>query len=186
MIPIGAKQARNSFYDALLSNGSPNNSEEWEVDDLLARASVCNLPHEDVGELHLNDGERPWSRFHSFPPISGSQRCIAGGVLFGDNSDEWSIAVSIRDVIAKCPIDIRPLMVQNICVAGGLASLSNFHKRCEYEVVREINKKNESLAALVSVPCPLLPPLISTWCGGSLASALGTWNQILTASSGDV
>ncbi|KAK3092796.1 hypothetical protein FSP39_007301 [Pinctada imbricata] len=109
--------------------------------------------------------------------VTGHVREQSFEVLFEQDNEEISITTMILDAIAKCPIDMRKELAENIVIIGGTAMTKGFHHRLCVELYHYLKQpKYQQQLAIKLFKFHKLPGKENYigWLGGALIGALET------------
>jgi actin-related protein 10 len=158
---------------------------EGIVEDIKARTCFvkCTFP----GNITLdtsNDGEYQLGHKVVKIPAASRSRCMevlfAGGSsgnepgLPADVDSAESVPEAFCRMLQQCPVDVRPMVVQNIVISGGCAMVRGLIPRLAIEL-QEALLQNESLKALADrlqfAPVEFAPTFC-IWMGGAVFGSL--------------
>ncbi|KAL7675644.1 hypothetical protein ACOME3_001912 [Neoechinorhynchus agilis] len=101
--------------------------------------------------------------------IPARVRETAFELLFDSELSSNPLHELVGDVIERCPIDVRPSLIQNIVVTGGGADVKGISSRLEEEIRDHFKRKGFlKLKDEVKVHRTCIPGEYTGWLGGSL------------------
>ncbi|OQS01169.1 hypothetical protein ACHHYP_01773 [Achlya hypogyna] len=141
---------------------------DTSVEDLLERA--CFVLPATTPNMPVLDAE-----FFAYTAkaltLPGHARHECLEPLFTGTDELVSVPDAVLDCLAKCPMDVRRALAENILCIGGTAMLPGFRARLQHEV--------RSQFPMASVLATAFPPNLMTWVG---ASVFATTAEAMAAS----
>ena len=120
--------------------------------------------------------------------VGAATRADAAETLFARDGEGRTIASAFLDALLACPVDTRPVVVQNVVLAGGTTMLAGFQERFEAEVAALAAKpggeysKLQGVLRKISFTSPGFPRNCVSWAGASaLAATEGNAKHFMTA-----
>jgi len=185
VIPAGARRLHDRL-STLLHEAHPSKFGDTTIpsdilEDVIARVCfVSPSPSSDASVRKADSTLYKSSSFSKKPVLSfevpGEARQFAAEVLFDDSDEDSSIPAAILKSLAKCTIEVRAAVVDNLILAGGVAMIPGFGFRLQKELSRlcesaEFSSLNGLQSKIRFANHPFQANYL-TWLGGSILGAL--------------